>query len=453
MCIRNGGFRLKYLCKLIQTGLLLITAVLLSSCSVAKDKQPVITAGPGEITAADPQFQGVLKSINDEACTVDFLDFNYGSDIVLSYSGGTSVYSMSDSLITIDSIEPGAVVEVQYEGSTQMAKTIRPVGDSWSYDDIINWSVDTSSNIFKIADKKYKYTSDIVILNNGKAQDIMCLNSMDELKVYGVGRKIYSIIVKKGHGYIRPENYKDFIGGTVSVGYIMNQPVTNDMLMVVREGTYDVTMRNGNLSGTQTVEVKNDEETMLDMNEFRQKPDNLGKVEFKISPAGADLYINGRQTNYDEPVSLNYGEHTVVVNLMGYSTYSGKLNVNSPNPTVKIDLTEETADIDEETADPLSTSSASPAVTSVPAGSNTLVGDESKIVYDKNHKITVNAPSGAEVYLNGTYKGIAPCSFPKQIGTQTVTLSRNGYVNKSYYITIADDSQDIMWSFQELEAK
>ena len=45
---------------------------------------------------------------------------------------------------------------------------------------------------------------------------------------------------------------------------------------------------------------------------------------------------------------------------------------------------------------------------------------------DTDHKITVSAPAGAAVYINGTYKGVAPCSFTKVIGSVTLTLTKEG---------------------------
>lgn len=458
------GGSLKMLKKIIQTVLLLCLVVFLSSCGGSKEQKPSDT--PGVITATDPQFQGVIKSFDSESGVAVFLDNNYGTDISLLISDSTSIYSVNNALTTMASLKPGMLVQAVYDGTSMMAKTIQPATGAWCYENIINWSIDSNSRIIEIAEKKYQFSSDIVILSGGKIQDIMSLNNMDELKVYGIDRKIYSIVVEKGHGYIRPDNFKDFIGGMASVGYIMNQPITEDMIMVVREGTYDVTMRNGDLVGTKTIDVRRDEETILDMIEFKQNPKDIGKVEFRISPLGADLYINGKQMDYSEPITLNYGEHEVIVSLMGYSTYSGKLKVSSPNPTVKINLTEEKAETYEATNAPASPTSASsssaapnftasgasstPSYTSTPTTQNS---DESKIVYDKNHTITVNSPSGVEVYLNGVYKGITPCSFPKQIGSMTITLCKSGYVNKSYSVPIADDSQDVIWGFQELESE
>jgi len=304
---------------------------------------------------------------------------------------------------------------------------------------------------------------------------------VDKLKAYGIGKKIYSIVVEKGHGYIRPSSYDDFIGGTIFVGYTLNQPITEDMLVVVPEGTYDVTMRNGELVGSHSIEVKRNQETVFDMSEYKQLPENKGEVIFKVTPVGADLYVNGKLTDFSKPVLLNYGEHSIEVILTGYNSYSGILDVKSPNPTVVIDLAEEQVDAwDDELLDDddfdnddydsddsdfddsdfddsdFGDLDEQPSVTNKPSESTVTATDntgvsKSEIVYDKAHTITVSEPAGAEIYLNGEYKGIVPSAFPKQIGTQVVTLSKNGYITKSFTIVIPDDGQDITWKFPNLD--
>ena len=73
--------------------------------------------------------------------------------------------------------------------------------------------------------------------------------------------------------------------------------------------------------------------------------------------------------------------------------------------------------------------------------------------YDKEHKITVSAPSGAAVYVDGTYKGVVPCDFTKMLGNVTLTLTKEGYETKSYSVQISDDSQNVTWSFPDLTKK
>ncbi len=105
-------------------------------------------------------------------------------------------------------------------------------------------------------------------------------------------------------------------------------------------------------------------------------------------------------------------------------------------------MAEEKAEVEEEDSSSSVSEKDTPAASSTPAAT-----------YDKEHKITVSAPNGAAVYIDGAYKGVAPCSFTKMIGNVTITLAKEGYETKSYSIQLSDDSQDVTWSFPDLEKK
>ena len=109
--------------------------------------------------------------------------------------------------------------------------------------------------------------------------------------------------------------------------------------------------------------------------------------------------------------------------------------MQSANPTVQINLADEEAEVKGEEKD-TSVSTPEPSATG-----------ENVDKYDEHHKITVRSPIGASVYMDGSYKGTAPCSFPKKIGTITITLSKEGTATKSYTVTTIDDDKDVEWSF------
>jgi hypothetical protein len=219
------------------------------------------------------------------------------------------------------------------------------------------------------------------------------------------------------------------------------------MLLTVPEGTQEITMANGEYTGTASVEVRRGQVTTLDMSKFIKQAADIAHVNFKIDPEGAQLYINGSLTDYSKAVKLRYGNHTIQVVLEGYNEYSGVLTIKEANPTVVINLGQETAEVESDSSDSSDENSSSDST------SSTTEASTSDAEYDTDHTITVSAPKGAAVYVNGTYKGEAPCSFTKMIGEVTLTLTMDGYTTKSYSIEIQDDSQDITWSFPDLTKK
>ena len=66
------------------------------------------------------------------------------------------------------------------------------------------------------------------------------------------------------------------------------------------------------------------------------------------------------------------------------------------------------------------------------------------------YRVRIEEPSGAEVYKDGNYLGIAPISFKKSPGTYIITLRRNGYQTRSYTISVDNEEKDASFSFSEL---
>ena len=65
-------------------------------------------------------------------------------------------------------------------------------------------------------------------------------------------------------------------------------------------------------------------------------------------------------------------------------------------------------------------------------------------------KITIDAPKDVEVYVDGSYIGMAPCSFKKTEGVHVITLRKTGYVTKSYTINITNTETNENMSFSAL---
>jgi len=68
-----------------------------------------------------------------------------------------------------------------------------------------------------------------------------------------------------------------------------------------------------------------------------------------------------------------------------------------------------------------------------------------------SYYVTIDAPSDVELYVDGNYVGITPCSFKKEAGSHVITLRKTGYTSKSYTIQIDEEETNISYSFLDLE--
>ncbi len=414
--------------------------VFLGGCAKQK-KKPAPTENPNKSVEYEKgaDFTGVVKGVDTINTRITFYNTVLDAEEVYPYSGGTEIFTKNDRSLSMEEVAPGEVFEVYIRQNGGKVAKMKRSGDIIEQENRKIF-VDADKNRITVDDVNYAYNDNLVALSEGKAVDPMEITSSDEVTFRGVKGQAYSLIVTKGHGYIQPTNYNDFIGGVLTLHGEAILPVSKDMLLVVPEGTQQLTMDNGDLTGTATLEVRRNQVTKVNMAQYQNQVPDTARASFEIDPPGAELYVNGRLTDYSKKVSMKYGNHSIRVVLEGYNTYAGIATVKDSSPVFRINLQKETASVNSDSSSVQKSDSSSSGSTSAPEAKKT----------DADHTITVSAPEGAAVYVDGTYKGVAPCSFAKVIGSVTVTLTKKGSETKSYNIEISDDNLDVNWSFPDL---
>lgn len=409
---------------------------LLCSCGAGNDSAE---KDPSQTPKAEEQsMTGVVTNVDTDLRQVTIREIGSDVDAILNYDATAVITDRYGSEIPGDDLEQGQIMDATYEiGSYEVIKMNVPE-DAWEYDEVSDFSFNSDENSISLAGRKYQYGDDTYFSTPSKKIQMIEIDKNDVLTVRGIGIKAYSVTRTLGHGYLRLLNYDDFVGGLVSVGTGIILPVTENMLITVGEGAYKVTLSKKNLRASRNITISDGEEASLDFSNYAKAPDNVGNISFDIEPKGADLYINDEPIDYSGPLALNYGKYNVRVEMTGYTAYSGILDVENAERTVHIDLIEENASVSADFTP-------SPSPTKKDDGSEAATKK-----MDSRHTITVSAPAGAEVYLDNVYKGLAPCTFTKVIGSQTVTLSKPGYVTKSYSVDILDDDNNVKLSFSEL---
>lgn len=416
----------------------------------------------------DKCITAIVLEINKTDKTVRLYDVDEKKEIILNFTGGTNFLDKYGQAVLADQVETGLIADAGYQSDKMKLISLKPSTKAWEYAGVSNMTIDISDKSIKIAGTAYTYDSPVVV-DRDKFITIEDIAGEDELTVRGIDETIWSITVTKGHGTVRLKDCDAFLGGTVTIGYEAVQQITEDMVVTVREGSYNLTAENGQYSGTKNITVYRNEETVVSLGDLGPA---YGQISFDITPFGADLFIDGELTG--NPVKLTYGEHSIEVSLGGYATYRGSLTVDSEAKKVQIILPElqssnsvSVTETDENISDSKdntekgnneyieyhnwdsdvenSPDKGYPKQIDVPAE----VTDEEPIV-DEEHLIYIQNPKGASVYLNGEYKGVSPGSFKKVIGKHVLTFIKRGYQTKSYTIDISDDGLDTYISLPDL---
>lgn len=421
------------------------------------------------VNTPDKSGIAVVLDADKAAGVIHLFDIDANEEIRLNYTGGTSLLDKYDQEISVDRIEKGLIVDINYQSTNNKLTSLKFSKKAWEYVGVNNMIVYPDEKIIKIAKSNYTYNEPFVLDGDGLIS-LEDLAIQDELTVRGIDESIWSVSVTKGHGTVRIKDYKAFLGGSITVGYEAVSQVTENMVITTREGNYNLTIENGEYSGTKNITVNRNEETAVSVGDLGPEPVKYSKTTFEITPLGADLFIDKELTTYASPVELEYGEHSIEVSLGGYSTYRGNIMVDYATKKIQIVLPElESRDDASITQWEDPTGTVEEDTDNVeyndwereqnnnqdnPEDIDSLIDNEdydADPIVDNESLIYIQNPSGASVYLNGEFKGESPGSFKKVIGSHVITFIKKGYKTKSYTVDIADDGLDTYISLPELE--
>lgn len=390
----------------------------------------------GEYDSVDSH--AVVLSISTEKKLINFLNQKTGKTYTLNYDGTSKIYDKYNSSMVIDQINPGDVVDVTFLKSKKLLNSMTKSADVWVYE-IEDFKINSLNKRVTMMDGDYRYTDKLQIFSDGVKAQVMDINACDKLVISGSEHDIYSIVVAQGHGYIRLKGQDYFEGGWIEIGQKIIKQVTSDMLLTVPVGTYDISLSNGKYQGKRTVSINKNKETELDVSDMVDVDiTKYGNVVLVTSPSDAEVYIDGQVADLTKPLSLEYGIHQLIARADGYETLTQYIKVGQENATLEVSL-EKNKDVKENTDSEEGEETVVPQVTSVVT--------QAVSVDSSNYRVYIEAPDGAELYVDGSYTGIVPTSFVKSAGTHEITLRKDGYVTRSFTIELSDTAEDETFSF------
>ena len=365
---------------------------------------------------------GIVSSIDTTLKNIHFIDVETGTEYSVMYTGGTDIQDAYGKLKAATLIQPGEIYDV-YCNKYGKATKIYGSKNAWSRTSVTDIELDESSKSVVIGQTTLNYRDYTVVTSGGNLISIAQIVKEDELTLRGIDDKLYSISVDNGHGYLELTGIDAFVGGYVTLGSSLLYGVTQDMMLTVGVGTYDVELQSADMTATKKVTIKKDATSTLDFSEYKQLSAKKGAINFSVTPENAIMAIDGSEVDYSKPVSLTYGSHTLTLQANHYETYTETFTVNSDYKTKVIDMT--------------STSSSTTAKTTSASLTN-------------GYSVNITAPSGAALYVDSVYIGVVPCSFSKSSGNKTITLSQSGYNTVSYTISIPNTAGDMTYAFPDM---
>ena len=448
--------------------------ILVAGCASGQSGKVTVyeTTELSEYAHQEESLTAVVSGIDYENNLVNLIDCQTGDQKQLLYNGGVSVYNKYGDDIGLGGLECGTVVDVIYYADSLKLAQIKYSDSVTAISDVSKFTVDMDE-----LKAVYKGTScpvsEFITAFDGNNQiSAMEINTEDLVTLNVYGGKIVSVQIQLGHGYVKLVNQKSYVGGMVEIGYDVIVPVTDDMLLAVREGEYTLRINKAGYCDSKSVTVVKDKEVVVDIFDISIP---TGTVTFNIEPADSKLFVNGEELP-NHVYTDNYGNYRFKVVAEGYEDYSGKFTIKQATkvydvtlePLEKTTETTETTDSTETTettgttgtdsttstettaTTTSSTSTSTASDTSVTTGSAVSTEYTTEEPIKTKNKIKIKAPKGVEVYVDGDYIGVTPVSFEKIVGTHTIILNKSGYLIKSYTIQAKDDGKDDEYEFAEL---
>ena len=404
----------------------------------------------------------IVSNIDEVNGKISLKTVSYDTELILSYNGGTDVQDKYVDVLSMSRVEPGTVADIVYDGNRDKLISLHVSKNEkvQKVEHISGAKVDILENTITWGGSTYRMSDGVTAFSENTEINLSEICSEDQISVWLYNDIVCSVYVELGHGYLRLTDYAGYIGGMVEVGYDVIVPVTEDMLLTVREGEYTLRIAKGDDVGTKKVEVVRNQETILSLADIAIEPKQMGSVMFQVTPSDADVYIDGKRVNTEGAVELSYGKHSILIRANGYESYSADFNVKYAYKVKEYKLTPEGATTESGTTSKNSTrtqagetterTTKEETATTEKATETTTEGGNSTANKQTANKLIIAAPSGASVYFDGEYVGVAPISLTKVTGSHIITLSQNGYLSKSYTITLTDDGKDTTQTYDAL---
>lgn len=434
----------------------------------------------GKYDSADT---AAIRAIDLDKKEIRFRNHSTGKTYTLSYDNTSMIYDVRGVALSAALLEVGQIVDVTFLKSSKHITTLNVSGDAWVVDNTRDHDLVRGDGTARVKGELYKIDPRTLVMADGElalAEDVL---STDHVRVSGIGKDIYSVIVTSGHGYVSlsSDTVEDhsLVGAWFELDNEVIYKISPNMLLSAPEGSYNLQILGNGANYQSEVDISRNQETVVDTSNVTITKPKEGLVTFNITPDTAEVFVDGEKVLTGVPQSIKYGYHSLKIMADGYVTQTRYLKVGTPNSVVTIELEKDEASSSKSSSDDESSAS----VGSIPDSSSekksvgVSTGDinankeettaeaastastvsensssettENKVI--KGHKIYIDTPYGAEFYFDGNYIGMVPASVTKISGTHEVILKQDGYETKSYRIKIDAEETDLTYTFPDLK--
>jgi hypothetical protein len=326
--------------------LLLLFAAGLSGCGAGtKQEIPSVTSPSTESGQdsgeASEQDLYLITAIDSPEESIQLYRYRNGKEYRFSYTVDTVFRDKYQKRSSVSAFCPGKAVFIGSVDDEGRISEVTMADSVWQYDDIVRFSVDEEGGILRIADSNYRITPETRVFSDGEAVEFSDISANDILSVIGQDKDILSVRITTGHGELALLNTELFEGSFLQLNTNIFAEITPEMTLELPEGDYLLAVANNGWGGSCEIQVVRGETIQVDLDTIKGEGPKFGTVRFVFDMEEVYLTIDGTSVDYSEPVTLQYGKHSLKAACTGYTELSKYLFVNSEEATIAISFAEE----------------------------------------------------------------------------------------------------------------
>ena len=224
----------------------------------AKNKRPPISPKPNEIVEVSPAAVtedtqsgtvAVLRGIDRVNNKIGVYLVSEMRETSYSYDLATSVKSKNDRELVMPELPLGSIINIEVNEDTGMLSKVAVNKEAWDYQGVKNLQIDEVLSKMTIGETNFMYDAGLTVISGNDNVSLRNIDTTkDVLEVRGLGEKIFSLSVTRGHGVLEFTDYDDFLGGSIEIGYDVFDDIAENMKYVLKEGQYKVILKKDNLT-------------------------------------------------------------------------------------------------------------------------------------------------------------------------------------------------------------
>lgn len=416
-----------------------------------------------------------IRAIDTEQKLIRFRNHATGKTYTLSYDNTSMMYDVRGTVLSPGLLEVGQIVDVKFLKSTKHITSLNVSAQAWTIDSTRDHDLVRGDGTARVKGESYKMDARTLIMADGEPALADNILATDKIKVCGIDKEIYSVVVTSGHGYVSLSSDivedQSLVGAWIELDNEVIYKISPNMLLSAPEGDYNLQILGNGANYKSEVSISRNQETVVDTSEITINKPKEGLVTFQIVPESAEVFVDGEKVLTGIPQSVKYGYHNLKIMADGYITQNRYLKVGTAKSVVNIELEKED-DGSEASTNSLSTSSGSvdnstsktsmgtshgdvasskksaASVASTVSSNSSASSSVNQVI--KGYYIYFDEPYGAEVYFDGSYIGVVPTSVPKISGNHEIILKQDGYQTKSYRVKIDKEEDNVKYEFPGL---